>query len=465
MSNIINLTWDGATDNIQISGYQLQWRIATASAWSSPIVVNHDPNYGTNTIKSGGGSYSHVITQLADHYFRIRTIDNLGQFSGYKEILAPVDTNIILISATGSYNSNTVCIDHTMNPINSIILTQSSIVVNSTFVKNNDNSIFNGGNKYWRILLSGVSYNCIIDNVGKIVGLDTCVVNIKSEFLSTNSFSSNSTSSIICDQSLDESIYYSGSLIAKSLNTTGTIIYTTLESDGSLSSPISGGNRYYLITENSTNTYVVKISSIGEILSKQDYIVVCPTPTTSCCFVKGTKISMFDNTIINIEDIKIGDIVLTYNEETNLQEPGKVLNIVTPLRSDIIRYELSNSTIIESTSCHPYWIIDKGWSSFNPELTEKMYNFTVFKIEINDILLSIDNKEVTIDNINELITKKVTTYNLEIFGNHTYYANGILVHNKSLSLAPTQYEADGVTETTAWLNWQNSHQLSCFSTP
>ena len=47
-----------------------------------------------------------------------------------------------------------------------------------------------------------------------------------------------------------------------------------------------------------------------------------PININTCCFVKGTKITMFDYTTKNIEDVKIGDIVITYNEETKLQEPG-----------------------------------------------------------------------------------------------------------------------------------------------
>lgn len=151
----------------------------------------------------------------------------------------------------------------------------------------------------------------------------------------------------------------------------------------------------------------------------------------TCCFVKGTKITMFDYTTKNIEDVKIGDIIITYNEETKLQEPGEVVKVVSPMRSDIVEYELSSGISIKSTTCHPYWVVNKGWSSFNPEITKKLYNFDVEKIEESDILLTIDNEEVIVDKITELITKEVITYNLGIMGNHTYYANNILVHNKT----------------------------------
>lgn len=459
MANIINLTWDGATDDNGIVAYELQWRLSQSAPWSSPIIVNHDPNYGTNTYKSGGGTYSHTPTQLLDHYFRIRTIDNVGQYSGYKEIIAPVDNNIILISPIGATLPTSVCIAHPMVPTNPILLTTyNTITVNVTFVQNTDTTVFNGQNKYWRILLNSVSYNCQINVLGKIVSVAPCVSDIKSEFISYGSVS-NTTSSFLCQQTLDYPIYYSGTVVV------GNIIYNTLEADGiSLSDPFLGANYYYLISDG-IDVYVVRINNLGSITSVQTYLVVCPASNNNaCCFVKGTKIRMYDNTIKNIEDVKIGDSVLTYNEVTKIQEPGEVREIVNPVKTNIVEYKLSNNTTIRSTTCHPYWVIDKGWSSLNPELTKSLYNFEVHKILKNDKLLSINNTHINIDDVTELITKEVTTYNIGIMGNHTYYANDILVHNKIAE--PPMYESDGETISTAWQNWYNSqqyNQLSCIA--
>jgi hypothetical protein len=171
---------------------------------------------------------------------------------------------------------------------------------------------------------------------------------------------------------------------------------------------------------------------------------------------------MFDYTTKNIEDVKIGDSIITYNEKTGKKESGEVKNIASPVKNNIVEYKLSNDVIIKSTTCHPYWVIGKGWSSFNPELTKKLYYFDVEKILENDILLSIDNDEIIISNITELITKEVITYNLGIKGNHTYYANGILVHNKTAE--PEKFDNNG-NITAAWTNWnaaQNT-QLSCIA--
>lgn len=456
--NIINLTWDGATDDNGISAYQLQWRTSTTSPWSSIISVNHDPAYGLNTATAGGGFYNHVATQLLDHFFRIRIVDSVGQYSGYKEIIAPVDSNVILISPINTTTGTLACSVHPLVPTDPIILVPSftpnnnlPIPANVTVVKHTDNSVFNGSNQWWRILTSGVNYGCRIDTNGTILYSTICSSGggeFKSEFISSPGQTSNSTNSSICTQSANQPIYYTGTLTANI-----TIIYDTFDDNGVLSGPIPGGSKYYLITEGSS-TYIVKISNLGMVLTIQNYTTVCTTTSTStCCFVKGTKVSMFDNTNKNIEDVEVGDIVITYNEETKEQEPGEVTNIASPVKSNIVEYKLSNDTIIKSTTCHPYWAVNKGWSSFNPLLTKELYDFNVEQIEENDTLLTIDTKEVIVNKITELITKEVTTYNLEILGNHTYYANSILVHNKTaIPPPPQQYDEFG-NQTSTWTDW------------
>ena len=430
--NIINLTWDGATDDNGISGYQLQWTTSTATPWSPIISVPHDPNYGLNTTTSGGGFYNHSATQLVDHIFRIRIVDSSGQYSDYKYITAGVNSDVILISNTSTTSASLACVAHTLVPINPILLEPLSssnlIVVNATYVKQTDSSIFHGYSKYWRILLSDVEYGCKVEPNGLITEVVACSIipntlSYNSALISSGlTLTSVVTNGPVCNLNPNTSVFFTGTLGV------GTIIYRDVDDAGVLSNPLPGANKYYII-----GSSIVKISSspTGKVLSIQSYSTTCPPVRDICCFVKGTKISMSDNTIKNIEDVKIGDIVVTYNEETKEQEPGEVNGIASPLKSNIVEYKLSNDVTIKSTTCHPYWVVNKGWSSFNPLLTKKLYDFNAEQIEENDTLLTIDNKEVIVDKITELITKKVMTYNLQILGNHTYYANGVLVHNKT----------------------------------
>lgn len=438
MSNIINLTWNGATDDNGISGYQIQWRTSPTLPWSQPpILVNHNPNSPGNTPTSGGGSYSHTITQLRNHTFRIRIIDSVGQFSAYKTVEVSVDSSTVLISNQGvGFGNNLVCTSNNLNPINPILLknngvTATTITNNLTFVKNTDNTTFNGQDQFWRILFNNINYKCLINTLGLIQTNVECSSNIRT-FNISQGYEVTSGYEICSAETITEK-FINGQIL-----TIGVIMYNTLNENGTLSGPFNGFNRYYLINDFSSasnySSYIIQIASDGSVSSIQDYTELCqfdPIDILTCCFVKGTKITMFDYTTKNIEDVKIGDIIITYNEETKLQEPGEVVKVVSPMRSDIVEYELSSGISIKSTTCHPYWVVNKGWSSFNPEITKKLYNFDVEKIEESDILLTIDNEEVIVDKITELITKEVITYNLGIMGNHTYYANNILVHNKT----------------------------------
>ena len=150
-----------------------------------------------------------------------------------------------------------------------------------------------------------------------------------------------------------------------------------------------------------------------------------------CCFVGDTKISMSDGTSRNIEDIIAGDLILTYDPETLLSGIGSVSSIESPIKDDIIEFILSNGTTINATTEHPFWVINKGWTSYSPERTMLDHDMNVTKIEDGDILLDVDGNFVTIlaMNDNNIQFKKV--YNILMSaGYHTYYANGVLVHNK-----------------------------------
>lgn len=481
MSNIIDLNWDGAEDDNSISYYELQWRTSLTSPWlgtdtSNVIQVPHIPNDGTNTLSKGGGKYSFIVTQLLDHYFQIRIVDNAGLFSDYKQIMVVVDKSTVLISKTGLNSLENVCIlnDYTSEKqimlVNSSGNTTTDIVTNLTFVKNPDNTSFNGSDLFWRILLpaesqggflpsirGGISYSCQIDSDGKIISVTNCsslatIKEGKRSYAAFNSISSNLVRPEICSTTTNTTMYYKDPMELNS------IIYNNLERE-----IFNGNNLYYRIVAD-LNFYIVKINQFGVVSEIYSDFVICPIPTTSttttsCCFVKGSKISMFDNSDKNIEDVKVGDIVITYNEETKKLEPGEVTKTINVFRNDIIEYKLSNGVVIRSTSCHPYWVVNKGWSSFDKDLTENLYDFIVNKIEENDILLKIDNEEVIVEKITEvMVIKKVSTYNLQILGNHNYYANGILVHNK---VVPAQYDAS-LNETQEWKIYSVTKQ-QCWS--
>lgn len=153
--------------------------------------------------------------------------------------------------------------------------------------------------------------------------------------------------------------------------------------------------------------------------------------TPVCCFDPGTKILMADKTLKNIEDVIIGDIVISYNEETGEFEESPVVNAIVKHNSDDLVYVvLSDGTEVGMRAYHPLLTTD-GWKSLRPELAETVMDVKgdVSLLEVGDTLVCFDENKT----IKEIITREAIanydTYNLTVARNHNYIANGIVAHN------------------------------------
>jgi hypothetical protein len=150
------------------------------------------------------------------------------------------------------------------------------------------------------------------------------------------------------------------------------------------------------------------------------------------CFIAGTQILMRNDATKNIEDIDVGDIVKSWNEITNKVENSKVVKLIQPVHDDMLVIRFSNDVVNENTFDHPYYVKDKGWCSYSPTLTKERYDINSELLEVGDICYfnnSDELEEVEISFIKEN-WGEVQTYIFELDNNYTFFANGILVHNK-----------------------------------
>jgi hypothetical protein len=130
------------------------------------------------------------------------------------------------------------------------------------------------------------------------------------------------------------------------------------------------------------------------------------------CFLSGTPILMADGTTKLIEQIKIEDKVLAFNEETgNMQEDEVVKLSVRNAK----KYLIINESL-KVTPEHPFYSEGK-WVKIG-------------SLKIGDKLLKYPGQIQEITSIKE-VEEETTVYNLEAEPSHTYFANGLLVHNKS----------------------------------
>ena len=165
-------------------------------------------------------------------------------------------------------------------------------------------------------------------------------------------------------------------------------------------------NPYSMDTKYQVVAYTDDNRKIDEILVSYVY-----------CFVKGTKVKT-ENGFKNIEDIKIGDKVYSYNLDNNSLELKKVLNTIKSNTIDTYKATIGGKTV-EMSPKHQLYIIDKGWV--------RAYN-----LNVNDKLLDVNGKQVSISKIEYIkYDSPIDTYNLTIEGNNNYFVTDIqvLVHN------------------------------------
>ena len=144
------------------------------------------------------------------------------------------------------------------------------------------------------------------------------------------------------------------------------------------------------------------------------------------CFVKGTKILMADLTYKNIEDIKLGDEVMGFQEHRRFGEKIKIAStlVTSPImkrKRKIYKLSCDKAGDIFVTADHPMLTWDNRWVKVkdltkNDTLLFARHVKGEIKLEVSQV--------ISVEDIN----REEYVYNFETF-KHTYIANGILTHN------------------------------------
>jgi len=152
------------------------------------------------------------------------------------------------------------------------------------------------------------------------------------------------------------------------------------------------------------------------------------------CFVAGTKILMTDGSQKNIENILVGDKILSTNMDNMLIEEDEVIRFPVTIefyRKIIIKF--SNGIDIKCSPQHPIYVKGKGWSVIDVKMAEKDISFDLATIEEGDIVFYYEKgilKEIKIEKIIDSGNYE-KMYNVKyVKKNNTFFANGILVHNR-----------------------------------
>jgi hypothetical protein len=165
------------------------------------------------------------------------------------------------------------------------------------------------------------------------------------------------------------------------------------------------------------------------------------------CFIAGTLVAMADGTEKPIEDVVEGDRVLGEGGRINT-----VKGLYRPILGDRLLYSINGSDYFV-TSEHPFAGPD-GWKAIDPDATAlEIPDLDVSPLVVGDAIVVLKSSEpeasdddgtVAIAAPPRVATEAAVSirsrcapvdtqlYNLMLDGDHTYFADGFLVHNKVL---------------------------------
>jgi len=169
----------------------------------------------------------------------------------------------------------------------------------------------------------------------------------------------------------------------------------------------------------------------------------CQNPYS--CFTGDTRVAMADGTTRPIDEIAVGDLVIGKAGAIN-----RVESIETPQLGRRRLYALNDDRYFV-TAEHPF-MTDDGWKAIDPMATARENSsLNVGRLKVGDRLhvlrgvlaavgcgsrsmggsVEIDVELITIHQIDQQTADANSmVYNLRLDGNHTYFANDLLVHNK-----------------------------------
>ena len=147
------------------------------------------------------------------------------------------------------------------------------------------------------------------------------------------------------------------------------------------------------------------------------------------CFIAGTKVTMADGTLKNIEDVVVGDKVKGHKND------NEVIKLDPTLLATRKLYSFNNNDHYFFTSEHPF-MTEEGWKSIKPEKTKErdgveLYEQLKGELKIGDKLVT-DKGLIEITNIEskKMNNPEMPLYNFNVSNDNSYIADGYVVHNK-----------------------------------
>ena len=150
-----------------------------------------------------------------------------------------------------------------------------------------------------------------------------------------------------------------------------------------------------------------------------------------CCFVAGTPIHT-DKGLVPIEEIKVGDKVLSYDEKTGQIEYKTVAQTFIGVKENIVKIKIRGEKLLTTTTEHPFYIKKaQGSRSLLSSGDDEEGDWVIAsKLKVGQRVLRPNGNWARIISIIYSI-EPTLVYNFEVESNHNYFVGeiGVLSHN------------------------------------
>ena len=161
-----------------------------------------------------------------------------------------------------------------------------------------------------------------------------------------------------------------------------------------------------------------------------------PEYNEGACFIEGTLI-LTTTGLIPIEKIESGDVVLSFEPDTQVISEQPVEETFVRESNEFIHLQIGEETIV-ATPNHPFYVLQKGFVN-------------AVELRAGDILCTVNGEYVIVEQIqHEILEAPREVYNFRVANNHTYFVGNtkIGVHNAGCSQSNTGNQ--GTPESNIW---------------
>lgn len=176
------------------------------------------------------------------------------------------------------------------------------------------------------------------------------------------------------------------------------------------------------------------------------------TPAESLCLAGDTEVQCYGGNK-KIKDIKVGDLVYSYNESRKCIELKEVINhLLTKKNANVVKITLDNEKEIICTPNHPFAkrVMERD-SSGRIIAREHIEYVEAQNLKKGDRLKSISDENHKVVSV-EFISEQYDVYDITVKDNHNFFVGGddaVLVHNCGLQVEQFRKEfgiVEGVSD-------------------